>query len=160
MGPVKKKKFQLPKSLLEMKFMKKTKEQEEKRREDEDRKEMFSSEITDLMVSEGQRYVEEPSLVPLLNLREGRFSYHGFNKEIEQIMQAEESAKRDAEQMRLDAMKQEQEEKCVMDEDMALRMASLSKSVGLRFMNKRQRSEALSQDNPYKKVRKVENKNN
>ncbi|XP_059480542.1 protein F29A7.6 [Neocloeon triangulifer] len=153
MGPVKKKKFQLPKSLLEMKFMKKTKELEEKRREDEDRKEMFSNEITDQMVSEGQRFLEEPSLVPLLNLREGRFSYLGFNKEIEQLMQSEEDAKKEAEQKRLDAVKQEREEKCVLDEDMALRMASLSKSIGLKFMSKRQRNDKDSTGNPSKKVK-------
>jgi len=75
MPPQKRKKFQIPKSLLEMKvcyikhqcnhfrifvviqfifqFMKKTKENEERLREDADRQAMFSNEITEQMMSDG-----------------------------------------------------------------------------------------------------------
>lgn len=41
-------------------------------------------------------------------------------------------------------VKQEKSEKCVLDEDMAERLGRLSKAVGLKFMSKRQRSEADS----------------
>jgi M-phase phosphoprotein 6 len=87
-----------------------------------------------------QKIIEEPSLVPLLELLEGRFSYCGLNPEIEKLMESEEAAKLEAQER----VKQEKSEKCVLDEDMAERLGRLSKAVGLKFMSKRQRSEADS----------------
>lgn len=87
-----------------------------------------------------QKIIEEPSLVPLLGLVEGRFSFCGLNPEIEKLMESEEAAKLEAEER----VKQEKSEKCVLDEDMAERLGRLSKAVGLKFMSKRQRSEADS----------------
>jgi M-phase phosphoprotein 6 len=84
--------------------------------------------------------MEEPSLVPLLGLLEGRFSFCGLNPEIEKLMENEVAAKLEAEER----LKQEKSEKSVLDEDMAERLGRLSKAVGLKFMSKRQRSEADS----------------
>jgi hypothetical protein len=73
-------------------------------------------------------------------LVEGRFSFCGLNPEIEKLMESEVAAKLEAEER----LKQEKSEKCVLDEDMAERLGRLSKAVGLKFMSKRQRSEADS----------------
>lgn len=92
------------------------------------------------LINFSQKIIEEPSLVPLLGLVEGRFSYCGLNPEIEKLMENEVAEKLEAEER----MNQEKSEKCVLDDDMAERLGRLSKAVGLKFMSKRQRSETDS----------------
>jgi M-phase phosphoprotein-6 len=81
------------------------------------------------------KFVEEPSLVPLLGLREGRFSFLGMNPEVEKLMANEEQAKRDAEELRL----QEGREKSVTDLQMAEHYGTLVHSLGNKFKTKKER---------------------
>uniref|UniRef100_A0A6M2DJY0 Putative m-phase phosphoprotein 6 n=1 Tax=Xenopsylla cheopis TaxID=163159 RepID=A0A6M2DJY0_XENCH len=82
-------KRKLSKSILEMKFMKKTKEKFMKEEEDEESRNMYSNEITDRM-NKNSQYIEEPSLAICENLLVGRLSYKGMNPEIERLLELEE----------------------------------------------------------------------
>ncbi|GBN98139.1 hypothetical protein AVEN_265231-1, partial [Araneus ventricosus] len=73
----------LSSNVLEMKFMKKSKEKSEMEAEEEKRKIMFESEIPDDLIKGGDLCVMEPSFVPCLQLLSGRFSFKGMNPEIE-----------------------------------------------------------------------------
>lgn len=82
----------LSKSILEMKFMKKTKEKVEKQQFQEEGEEYFGSELTERMKKESERFIIEPSYVFCKNLIDGRLSYRGMNPAIEDLMQKEENA--------------------------------------------------------------------
>ncbi|KAI9558083.1 hypothetical protein GHT06_014836 [Daphnia sinensis] len=85
MGP-QRKKLLLSKNLLEMKFMKRTKEKTEKELEDEERQAAFANEITSAMLSHGSKFLMESSYAACENLSFGRMSFRGANPEIEKIM--------------------------------------------------------------------------
>nr|CAH0109201.1 unnamed protein product [Daphnia galeata] len=85
MGP-QRKRLLLSKNLLEMKFMKRTKEKTEKELEDEERQEAFANEITSAMLSHGSKFLMESSYSACENLSFGRMSFKGANPEIEKIM--------------------------------------------------------------------------
>lgn len=87
-------KKKLSKSVLEMKFMKRTKEKILKEEDDAEGRAMYSNEITDKMLNEKSQYIIENSYVPCENLKEGRFSFHGMNPEIERLLELEEEARR------------------------------------------------------------------
>lgn len=90
-------KTHLSKGILDMKFMKRTKDKVEKAADDAEGRAMYAGEITDRMLRHGESaFVHEPSFVPCENLREGRFSFGGMNPEIERLLELEELARRAA----------------------------------------------------------------
>lgn len=87
------KKPQLSGAILDMKFMKKSKERVEKELDDAEGNAMYSNEITEQM-KRGQRLaVVEVSINNCKDLIEGRLSFGGINPDIEKLM-TEEYAKR------------------------------------------------------------------
>eukprot|EP00088_Acartia_fossae_P019354 TRINITY_DN21298_c0_g1_i1.p1 TRINITY_DN21298_c0_g1~~TRINITY_DN21298_c0_g1_i1.p1 ORF type:complete len:175 (+),score=39.73 TRINITY_DN21298_c0_g1_i1:37-561(+) len=119
-------KKKLSKHLLEMKFMKRTKEKKELQDEEEIRSQMFDAEVTPAMRVEGDRFMIESSYGPIENLKFGRLSFKGMNPEIETIML--EDAARD------ENTKQEME---VSDQEMADRYANLVGTMQKKFATKR-----------------------
>lgn len=84
------KKPQLPKSVLDMKFMKKTKERIEKELENtQDHESLYSNIITNEMRHATGNYISESSFIYCEDLMEGRVSFKGMNPEIERLMDLE-----------------------------------------------------------------------
>lgn len=88
--------LKLSKAVLEMKFMKRTKERVEKEAAAAAASEeatgeggLYASEITDEM-RKGSCCMVEPSLALCLDLLDGRRSYRGMNPEVERLMRLEE----------------------------------------------------------------------
>ncbi|GFR04893.1 m-phase phosphoprotein 6 [Trichonephila clavata] len=120
-------KTKLSSHVLEMKFMKKSKEKCEMEAEEEKRKILFESEIPDALIKEGDLCVMEPSFVPCLQLLNGRFSFKGANPEIERLM--EENEQKDLEKLKkMDG---------VSDQEMAERYSTLVSSMKKKFSTKR-----------------------
>lgn len=87
-------KTKLSKGILEMKFMKRTRDKVIKEEDDEEGRAMYASQITDRMLRQGEcPYIVESSYVPCENLVEGRFSFRGMNPEIERLLELEELAR-------------------------------------------------------------------
>lgn len=84
------KKVQLPKSVLDMKFMKKTRERIEKEIENtQDHDGLYANIITNEMRTASGNFISEPSFIfcePMIN---GRMSFKGMNPEIERLMELE-----------------------------------------------------------------------
>ncbi|XP_028179074.1 M-phase phosphoprotein 6 [Ostrinia nubilalis] len=79
---------QLPKSVLEMKFMRKTKERIEKELENtQGHDSLYSNIITDEMRHASGNFITESSFIFCEDLLEGRLSYKGMNPEIERLME-------------------------------------------------------------------------
>ncbi|KOC70669.1 M-phase phosphoprotein 6 [Habropoda laboriosa] len=87
-------KTKLSKSILEMKFMKRTKEKVEKQQFQEEGEEYFGNELTKRMKKESERFIIEPSYVFCEKLIDGRVSFRGMNPEIEKLMEAEQNNER------------------------------------------------------------------
>lgn len=83
----------LSKSILDMKFMKRTKEKVLKEEEDAKSRAMYSSEITEKMLKGDCPYIMETSFVPCENLTDGRYSFRGMNPEIERLIELENAQK-------------------------------------------------------------------
>lgn len=84
------KKLELPKSVLDMKFMKKTKERLLKEQANiQDHGSLYSEIITDEMRSATGNYISEQSFLFCEDLLEGRLSFKGMNPEIERLMELE-----------------------------------------------------------------------
>ncbi|CAL7934988.1 unnamed protein product [Xylocopa violacea] len=81
----------LSKSILEMKFMKRTKEKVEKQQFQEEGEEYFGNELTKRMKQESERFIIEPSYVFCEKLIDGRVSFQGMNPEIEKLMEEEQN---------------------------------------------------------------------
>lgn len=89
-------KSKLSKGVLDMKFMKRTKDKITQEQDDAEGRAMYASEITDRMLRHGEcPYVCEPSFVPVEGLVEGRFSFRGMNPEIERLLELEQMAKQE-----------------------------------------------------------------
>ncbi|GBM99585.1 hypothetical protein AVEN_167943-1 [Araneus ventricosus] len=116
----------LSSNVLEMKFMKKSKEKSEMEAEEEKRKIMFESEISDDLIKGGDLCVMEPSFVPCLQLLSGRFSFKGMNPEIEKLM-------REDEQKDLDKLRKMDG---ISDQEMAQRYSSMV-AIKKKFTTKR-----------------------
>merc|ERR1712158_159666 len=103
----------LSKNVLQMKFMKRTKERTEVEIENEERQAIYANHITTAMRDQGSRFVINPSFASVEDLNFGRMAFLGMNSEIEQ-MQADQKA-----------VQEEREalarEKDVGDEEMAKR---------------------------------------
>ncbi|XP_054284818.1 M-phase phosphoprotein 6-like [Macrosteles quadrilineatus] len=87
-------KTKLSKGILEMKFMKRTKDKVIKELQDEEGRLMFGNQITEGMRAGMSNYILEPSFIPCEDLIDGRLSFRGMNPEIERLMELEELAKR------------------------------------------------------------------
>lgn len=85
--------FKLSKSILDMKFMKRTKEKVLREEDDERARAMHSNEITEKMLHGDCPYVIEYSYVPCEDLDEGRYSFRGMNPEIERLAELEQQAR-------------------------------------------------------------------
>ena len=85
-------KKKLSRNLLDMKFMKRTREKTEIQDEEEMRSQLFDSEVTPAMRVGGSRIVCEPSYVPIENLTFGRLAFKGMNAEIESMMAAAQAS--------------------------------------------------------------------
>ncbi|XP_045760828.1 M-phase phosphoprotein 6 [Maniola jurtina] len=84
------KKLQLPKSVLDMKFMKKTKERLEKELENTlGHEDLYSNIITNEMRHATGNFISESSFIFCEDLIEGRLSFKGMNPEIERLMESE-----------------------------------------------------------------------
>ncbi|KAK6642547.1 hypothetical protein RUM43_004049 [Polyplax serrata] len=130
MTAVKSEKKKLSKSILEMKFMKKSKEKFEKEQDDAEGRAAFASEVTQAMRIGGSKIVIEPSFVPCDDLLVGRFSYHGMNPEIERLLLSEKAEKTE------EKAKQEENEAEISDLEMARRYSALVGTIGNRFKTK------------------------
>jgi len=120
-------KKKLSRHLLDMKFMKRTREKNEIQDDEEIRAQMFDSEVTPAMRVEGDRFIYESSYVPIENLRFGRLSFKGMNPEIETIMLEEANREEVNRQMDTD----------VNDQEMAERYSSLVGTIDKKFTTKR-----------------------
>ncbi|KAK7872471.1 hypothetical protein R5R35_014264 [Gryllus longicercus] len=133
-------KKKLSKGLLEMKFMKRSKEKAEKELEAEETESLFA--IPSKM-KQGTKYIIEPSYIPCEDLIVGRLSFNGMNPEIELIMQKEAGIVQEEPEIK-------EEEADVTEEEMARHYSSLVNTTAKKFKTKRQ-VEADSQSVPNKK---------
>ncbi|CAK1549874.1 unnamed protein product [Leptosia nina] len=86
------KKPSLPKAVLDMKFMKKTKERLEREFENSKGHDtLYADVITNEMKHASSNYISEASFIFCTNLLEGRLSFKGMNPEIERLMERESS---------------------------------------------------------------------
>jgi len=120
-------KKKLSKHLLEMKFMKRTREKTELQDEEEIRSQMFDSEVTPAMRASGERFILESSFIPIENLKFGRLSFKGMNPEIETIMLEEASREESVRQTEME----------VSDQEMAERYSNLVGTIEKKFSKKR-----------------------
>ncbi|CAG9860054.1 unnamed protein product [Phyllotreta striolata] len=119
---------QLSKTILEMKFMKKTKEKVEKALEDKEGNAMYSNEITEEMRRSGNLVFVSTSITNCKNLIDGRLSFGGMNADIEKIM-ANEFAK-------LVEQEEKKKEKDVTDVEMAQGYSTLVNNMAKKFNKK------------------------
>lgn len=124
-------KLKLSKSILDMKFMKRTKEKVLKEEDDAQSRAMYSNEITHKMLTTESLYVVEPSYMPCEELNEGRFSFRGMNPEIERLLELEQQAKQ--------ATIDENVQKDVTDEDMSAYYGNVKKTIERKFQSKTHR---------------------
>lgn len=139
----------LSKTILEMKFMKRTKEKVLKEEDDAQGRAMYSNEITERMRSDCP-YISEPSYIPCEDLNDGRFSFRGMNPEIERLLELEEQAKQ--------ASIDKNVSKDVSDADMATYYSGVMKTIEKKFQSKNQRRKMVLPDpkNKFKKP-KIDN---
>ncbi|KAJ2953604.1 hypothetical protein O0L34_g1210 [Tuta absoluta] len=113
------KKPTLPKALLDMKFMRKTKERIEKELQNtQDHDSLYSNIITSEMRQASGNFISESSFIFCENLIEGRLSFKGMNPEIERLMELESGIKQEKETGEM--------EKDVSDEILAKKMAAFN----------------------------------
>ncbi|XP_078042671.1 M-phase phosphoprotein 6 [Augochlora pura] len=112
-------KARLSKSILDMKFMKRTKEKVEKQQFQEEGEEYFGNELTKRMMKDSERFLIEPSYIICEQLIDGRVSYQGMNPEIEKLMEQEVAKEHTA--------MESQNETDVSEEQMAKRWKSYKK---------------------------------
>ncbi|KAL2718343.1 M-phase phosphoprotein 6 [Vespula squamosa] len=103
-------KSKLSKSILQMKFMKRTKEKVEKQMIEKEGEEYFSGQLPIQMKNESEKFIIEPSYVFCEKLIDGRLSFQGMNPELEKLLEIENIDK----QMELE----KKQEKDITDEQM------------------------------------------
>ncbi|EFA03339.1 M-phase phosphoprotein 6 [Tribolium castaneum] len=123
---------QLSKSILDMKFMKRTKERVLKEQEDAEGKAMYSNEITDEMKKSGTIVFTETSIFNCRNLIEGRLSFGGMNPEIEKLMSNDYTRKKQEVEKR--------KETDVSDAQMAQEYSTLVNTMANKFSGKKNRN--------------------
>ena len=132
-------KKKLSKNVLEMKFMKRTKEKTEIEAENEERQAMFANSITTAMKHQGSRFITEPSYVNIENLTFGRLAFNGMNPEIEKMAEDDRAQKEEAES--------DKREKDVQDEEMLEYYSNVSNTVNKKFATKRSLAGGRSSNN-------------
>lgn len=137
-------KSRLSKSILDMKFMKRTKEKVQKEDDAAEGRAMYSSEITSAM-EHGNNFVIDTSFVNCADLIVGRFSCGGMNPELERILEREEQADVLAKADETRAKKAEMI-KDVSDESMVKHYSSLVKTLGKKFDKFKKRKHAGDKD--------------
>lgn len=138
-------KVKLSKSILEMKFMKRTKEKVLQEEDDAQSRAMYSNEITEKMLKSESCYIIEPSYVPCEDLNDGRFSFRGMNPDIERILELEEQAKQ--------ATIDQNVKKDVTDEDMTAYYGNVKKTIERKFQSKTHRRKITLPEPQFKKPR-------
>lgn len=133
----------LSKSVLEMKFMKRTKEKILKEDDDAQSRAMYSNEITDKMLRSESRFIIEPSYVPCEDLNDGRFSFRGMNPEIERLLELEQQEK--------DAKTNHNVKQDVNDEDMTAYYGNVMKTIERKFQSKTHRKKISLPEPKFKK---------
>lgn len=136
-------KVKLSKSILDMKFMKRTKEKVLKEEDDAQSRAMYSNEITEKMLKNESYYIIEPSYVPCEDLNDGRFSFRGMNPDIERILELEQNAKQ--------ATIDQNVKKDVTDEDMTAYYGNVKKTIERKFQSKTQRRKITLPEPKFKK---------
>lgn len=143
--PAGKAKARLSKSILEMKFMKRTKEKVEKEEDAAEGRAMYSNEITEKM-SHGSNFLIDPSFVTCEDLIVGRFSCGGMNPDLERILEREEQ-----EEVLRRAEKQGNRNaemiKDVSDESMVKHYSNLVRTMGKKFDKFRNKRKHAGEDN-------------
>lgn len=137
-------KIKLSKSILEMKFMKRTKEKVLKEEDDAQSRAMYSNEITEKMRKNESPFIIETSYMICEDLNEGRFSFRGMNPEIERIMELEEQAKL--------AKIEPNVKKDVTDEDMTAYYGNVKRTIEKKFQSKTQRRKITLPEPKFKKI--------
>lgn len=125
------KRVKLSKSILEMKFMKRTKERVEKEEDNAEGEAMYSKEITEKMRSSGNIVFLETNVSNCKNLINGRLSFKGMNPEIEKLMSNADIKKLEA--------AEKAKEKEISDVEMAKGYSTLVDTMNKKF-NKKQNS--------------------
>ncbi|XP_052060982.1 M-phase phosphoprotein 6-like [Mytilus californianus] len=128
----------LSKNVLQMKFMQRSALRIEKEKHEEEQKRVIDDEhwVLDLPETKQKesKFIAEPSIMRIENLKFGRFSFNGCNPEIEKMMKA---AATERELARSEAVEKELR---VDDEEMAGRYKTLFGTIAKKFAKKRQRS--------------------
>lgn len=110
----------LPKSVLDMKFMKKTRDRIEKERQNtQDHDSMYSNIITNEMRQASGNFITESSFIFCDQLLDGRLSFKGMNPEIERLMELEACSKQGELEQEI--------QKDVSDEILAKKMGAFNK---------------------------------
>nr|CAH7745081.1 unnamed protein product [Callosobruchus chinensis] len=117
--------IKLSKAILEMKFMKKTKEKVQKEKEDAEGQAMYSGEITEEMRRTGNLVFVSTSIANCKNLIDGRLSFGGMNPEIEKLMANDYGMQLEEEEKR--------KEKDITDVEMADGYSTVVKTVEKKF---------------------------
>ncbi|XP_044750288.1 M-phase phosphoprotein 6 [Coccinella septempunctata] len=122
---------QLSKGVLEMKFMKKSKETALKQLQAEESRRIYSEEITEGMKKTGNTVFLETSISNCKGLIEGRLSFLGANPEIEKMMANEFGDKLNEIESNKD--------KDVTDFEMAKSLSSVTETIQKKFQKKAKR---------------------
>lgn len=145
-------KSRLSKSILEMKFMKRTKDKVIKEEDAAEGRAMYLSEMTDKMLSGNSQFIIEPSYVPCENLKEGRVSFRGMNPEIERLLELEE--------LELQSKTENDVKKDVTDAEMTDYYGNVVKTMQKKFETKTKRKMNLPEpvNTPYKRTKQGQQK--
>lgn len=122
--------IKLSKGILEMKFMKKTKEKVEN--EDAEGKAMYSNQVTEEMKRSGNLVFIATSITDCKNLVDGRLSFGGMNPDIEKLMANDYN--------KLIETEEKKKEKDVPDIEMAQGYSTLVESIGKKFKSNKPKS--------------------
>lgn len=125
-------KTKLSKGILDMKFMKRSKDKAVRQQESEEGQAAFSHLMTEGMKSQMGNIIVEPSYFRCAGLIEGRLSFKGMNPEIERLMALEEKGAKQIEET-------PHNETDVTDLEMAKYHSSLVKTMASKFAPKRQK---------------------
>lgn len=128
-------KAKLSKSILDMKFMKRSKERVEKEEEAAEGQAMYSNNITDEMRQSGNIVFVEASISMCKDLIDGRLSFKGMNPDVEKLMSNSYYKHLEIANKRL--------ETDVNDVEMAKNYSSSVNTISKKFQKKRNRKKFM-----------------
>ncbi|EZA54340.1 M-phase phosphoprotein 6 isoform X2 [Ooceraea biroi] len=136
------KRVALSKSILEMKFMKRTKDKVEKEQFEEEGEEYFGSQLKSRM-KKTSKFLVEPSYVFCEGLTDGRLSFQGMNPAIEKLMEARDNAR---------ARTEVKPEADISDEQMTVTWQKMrAKFDAVKKLRKSQHRKTKTEDEPVEK---------